>query len=206
MAQPTQIIFIMTDTQGVNVVGCYGDHGLATPCIDRLAEQGVRFDRAYTTSPVCGPARGAIFTGLYPHSNGCWANGMPQGENVVDIGRRFTDAGIHPAYVGKWHLDAFDYFGDGRCPDGWDERYWYDMRRYLEELTPEQRRRSRQWGKNITDPFAAELTFAHRCADRAIDFIDRHRDESFLLVVSFDEPHGPHVCPAEFQRVYEDFD
>ncbi|RJS76084.1 hypothetical protein CW712_02715 [Candidatus Bathyarchaeota archaeon] len=48
---------IMTDTQGINVVGCYGRPEMRTPNLDKLAAQGIRFDRAYTCCPVCGPAQ-----------------------------------------------------------------------------------------------------------------------------------------------------
>ena len=69
---------------------------------------------------------------------------MGLSDNVQNIGRRLTDQGIHSAYIGKWHLDGGDYFGLGRCADGWDPDYWYDMRCYLEELTEEERYLSRQ--------------------------------------------------------------
>lgn len=65
-----KVVLIMTDSQRVDMVGCYGNKDMKTPNIDRLAKEGIRFDKAYTTQPVCGPARSAIFTGLYPHSNG----------------------------------------------------------------------------------------------------------------------------------------
>ena len=129
-----QLVFIMTDTQRWDMVNCYRETGLSTPCIDRLAASGVRYERAYTTQPVCGPARSGLFTGLYPSSNGSWANCMALGDNVHTIGQRLHDNGISTAYIGKWHLDGSDYFGNGICPDGWDPDYWYDMRRYLEEL------------------------------------------------------------------------
>lgn len=69
---------------------------------------------------------------------------MGLSDNVQNIGRRLTDHGVHAAYIGKWHLDGGDYFGLGRCADGWDPDYWYDMRNYLDELTPEERYLSRQ--------------------------------------------------------------
>ena len=64
---------------------------------------------------------------------------MPLGANVKHMGQRFRDAGYRTAYSGKWHLDGHDYFGTGICPDGWDDRYWYDGMRYQQDLTPEQR-------------------------------------------------------------------
>ena len=98
------VIVIMTDTQRTDMLGCYGNPDMKTPSLDRLAAQGIRFDRAYTCQPVCGPARSAMFTGTFPHSNGAWGNSMPLGDNVKTIGQRLRDNGIHTAYIGKWHL------------------------------------------------------------------------------------------------------
>ena len=77
-----------------------------------------RYENAYTCQPVCGPARSAIFTGTFPHSNGMVTNGVPLGANVKTIGQRLTDNGIKCGYIGKWHLDGGDYFGLGCCPEG----------------------------------------------------------------------------------------
>ena len=110
-----KVIFIMTDTQRTDMLGCYGHPDMKTPSLDRLAQEGIRFEKAYTTQPVCQPARSAIFTGSYPHSCAGWSNCMGLSDNVQNIGRRLTDQGIHSAYIGKWHLDGGDYFGLGRC-------------------------------------------------------------------------------------------
>lgn len=201
-----QVVFIMTDTQRTDMLGCYGNPDMHTPALDGLAARGVRFDHAYTCQPVCGPARSAIFTGTFPHSNGSWANSMPLGDNVKTIGQRLRDNGLRTAYVGKWHLDGGDYFGLGRCPDGWDPDYWYDMRNYLEELSPEDRLRSRKTATCRDPDMTADLTFGRRCSNRAIDFLDKHADEPFFLVVSYDEPHGPFLCPPPFCDMYEGYE
>ena len=112
-----QIILLMTDATRQDMVGCYGNPDMHTPNLDRLAENGVRYQNAYTCQPVCGPARSALFTGTYPHSNGSFANCIPLGANVKTIGQRLTDNGIRTAYIGKWHLDGGDYFGLGTCPE-----------------------------------------------------------------------------------------
>lgn len=209
MAERRQVVMIMTDTQGANVVGCYGRPEMKTPNLDRLAAEGMRFDRAYTACPLCGPARSALFTGTYPHTNGSWANDIPLGANIRTIGQRLRDRGIHTAYIGKWHLDGTDYFGAGRAPDGWDPDYWFDMRCYLEGMSPEDRLLSREASTpemihehNITE----EFTFGHQCSDRAIRFLSEHNGESFFLVVSYDEPHGPFVCPPPYCDMFVDFE
>ena len=199
-----QAIVIMTDTQRKDMVGCYGNPDMKTPHLDRLAHEGMRFERAYTCTPVCGPARAAMFTGLFPHSNGSWGNSMALGDNVKTIGQRLQQHNIRTAYIGKWHLDGGDYFGLGRCPDGWDADYWYDMRNYLEELTPEERLKSRDARTN-DEGISAEFTYGHRCSNRAIDFLTKHSNDDFLLVVSYDEPHHPFLCPPPYNSMYADY-
>lgn len=199
-----QIVFIMTDTTRKDMVGCYNDK-MITPNIDKLAKEGIKFENAYTCQPVCGPARSAIFTGTFPHSNGMVTNSVSMGENVKTIGQELTENGIHCGYIGKWHLDGGDYFGYGKCPDGWDEKYWYDMKCYLDELSPEDRVRSRQSDTSFADDMTAEFTYAHRCTNRAIDFLQEYEDQDFFLTLSFDEPHGPSLCPAPYNEMYEGF-
>ena len=56
------------------------------------------------------------------------------------------------------------------------------------------------------DPtWTADKCYGYRCTQRALDFLEKHKDEDFLLVISYDEPHGPALCPIEYSRMYEDF-
>ena len=147
-----QIVFLMTDTTRFDMIGAYGSKEMKTPNLDALAQSGVRFDRAYSTQPVCGPARSCIFTGIYPHGTGSFTNSVPLWRGIKTIGEYLTPHGIHSAFIGKWHLDGGDYFGNGECPDSYDSAYWYDMRCYLEELSPEERvesRKKRSDSKNV---------------------------------------------------------
>lgn len=205
-AQAKKIILIMTDQQRWDMLNCYRQTGLKTPNLDQLASEGMKFETAYTCQPVCSPARSALFTGVFPHTAGVWSNCMPLGANIKTVGQRLRDKGYHCGYIGKWHLDGTDYFGDGVCPDGWDDEYWYDHRRYLNELSAKDRTRSRQF-KTSDDPnLKADMTYGHRCADKAIDFLSKHNNDDFLLVVSFDEPHAPNVCPQPYSDMYDDYE
>ena len=203
MADKKQVIFIMCDTVCKNMVSCYENPVCKTENLEALASDAAVFENAYTCSPVCGPARSAIFTGLYPSSNGMYSNGMQLGANVKTAGEYISRAGIHSAYVGKWHLDGGDYFGKGECPEGYDADYWYDMRNFLDEMeTPEQRSASR---KNMAahffkDNIREEDTYAHRCVERAIRFVENFSNEDFYLTLSLDEPHDPSQCPVEWQK------
>jgi uncharacterized sulfatase len=207
-------VFIMTDTQATNVLGAYGRQDMRTPRIDGLAAEGVTFDRAYTTCPLCTPARAALFTGRSAHAVGAWANNQPLGANVRHMGQRLRDAGYRTAYTGKWHLDGHDYFGTGECPDGWDDRYWYDGMRYQRDLSPQERRLWRGGLRAVADlrthDIRPEFTWGHRVSDRATRFLREatgggEPHKPFALVVSYDEPHGPFTCPPEYAEPFEGF-
>lgn len=110
----------MTDTTRKDMVGCYGNQKMKTPNLDRLAEEGIRYENAYTCQPVCGPARSAIFTGTFPthqrHGDEQHCHGGQCKDYRSEIKRQWHRCG----YIGKWHLDGSDYFGNGKCPEGWD--------------------------------------------------------------------------------------
>lgn len=198
-----QIILIMTDTTRKDMLGCYGDERMQTPYLDRLASRSIRYERAYCAQPVCGPARSCIFTGQFPHSNGVVANSMPLGDNVKTVGQRLTDMGVPCAYIGKYHLDGGDYFGTGRCPEGWDQDYWYDMRCYLNEMEEEDRLRSRKQASSF-EGLEEGFTYAEKCTAKAVKYLESHSAaESFFLTLSYDEPHGPSLCPSPYCNMYD---
>ena len=201
-----QFILIMTDSQRRDMISRCNERGenMHTPCLDRLCDEGLAFNSAYTTQPVCGPARAGLFTGTYPHTKGMLGNCMALSQQSLTIGQRLSRAGIHAAYIGKWHLDGGDYFGDGICPDGWDEEYWYDMRNYLDELESDKdRERSRMLETALEgEGIGEEFTYGYRCTKRALDFMEKHKDEDYFLVVSYDEPHHPFLAPKSY---YEPF-
>ncbi len=200
-----QFILVMTDTTRKDMLGCYGNAQMKTPNLDKLAAEGIKYENAYTCQPVCGPARSALFTGTFPHTNGMVTNCVPLGANVKTIGQRLRDNGVHCGYIGKWHLDGGDYFGFGECADGFDPDYWYDMKCYLDELPEEDRPRSRDMQTAFAPDMTEEFTYAHRCSNRALAFINQFKEEDFFLTVSYDEPHGPCLCPAPYNTMYDGF-
>lgn len=201
-----QIVLIMTDTMRYDMINSYAKTGLSTPNLDNLSNKSIKFKKAYTCQPVCGPARSAIFTGLFPHSNGSVGNTMPLNAGTLTIGQRLKKQNISSAFIGKWHLDGGDYFGNGVCPDGYDENYWYDMRCYLDELTREERLLSRNQNAYKDHEIEEEFTYAHRISNRALDYIDKHNDQDFFLTVSYDEPHQPYLCPNKYVEKYKNFE
>lgn len=200
-----QIVLIMTDTTRKDMLGCYGNKDMQTPNLDALADEGVRFENAYTCQPVCGPARSAIFTGKYPHTNGMVTNSVALRADMKTIGEFLEPYSVHSAYIGKWHLDGGDYFGKGQCPKGYDPEYWYDMKCYLDELSEEERVFSRKRTSAYDPELKEEFLYAHRCIDRANKFIENYNDEDFFLTVSLDEPHGPSLCPKPYNHMYDEY-
>jgi len=205
-------VLIMTDTQGVNACGAYGNgEALRTPCIDRFAHSGVKFGNAYTTAPVCTPARSALFTGVYASKSGGWANSLPLYDSMKTIGQRLNDAGYETAYIGKWHLDGHDYFGTGECPDGWNPDYWYDGLNYIQDIGEGGTKLWREELKSVealaANNITREFTWAGRITNRAEKFLNSRtaNDKPFFLVVSYDEPHAPFTCPPEFAEPFQDY-
>jgi len=196
-------VIIMCDQQLREHLGCYGSPYGVTPNLDRLAAEGLAFHNAYTASPVCTPARGAIFTGRTPHMSGAYINELPLYETVNTMGEIFARHGYRTGYIGKWHLDGGGYMGSGRAARGFPDSLWYDGQRYLDSLSPEERELGYGGCSNETlreRDLPDDLCWATRSSNRAVDFIGRHagKDDPFLLVVSYDEPHPPGICPARF--------
>jgi len=119
MGRVRNILFIMCDQLRWDYLSCYGHPRLQTPNIDRLAQEGVRFDRAYCQSPVCGPSRMSFYTGRYVNSHGASWNFVPLRIGERTLGDHLRPRGIRTALVGKTHMRA-DYAGMARL--GIDER------------------------------------------------------------------------------------
>ncbi len=196
------IVLILTDTQSQCMVGAYGDRAYRTPNLDSLAESGIRFNRAYTACPLCTPARGAMFTGVVPAVNGAWANEMALQRQYPLMGGWFRSLGYRAGYTGKWHLDGAGYHGGGNPDGGFEGDWWYDGKRYLDEIGRD-RHAALVQARQAPDALrelgcTVDEIWGHRVANRAIDFLETVGGDPFLLVVSFDEPHGPFVVPPEF--------
>lgn len=109
------IIIIISDDHAFQTVSAYGSGISKTPAIDRIANEGVRFDRAYVTNSICGPSRAAILTGKYSHKNGFKDNETSVFNHGQDLFvKRLQAAGYQTAWIGKQHLgdepQGFDYY------------------------------------------------------------------------------------------------
>ena len=100
------ILFIMCDQLRWDYLGCAGHPHIRTPHIDALAARGVRFDRAYCQSPICGPSRMSFYTGRYVRSHGSTWNGVPLRVGEMTLGDHLHPLGYRTALCGKTHMTA----------------------------------------------------------------------------------------------------
>lgn len=183
------IIFVFTDDLAYQAISAYG-YGLnATPHIDRLAKQGMRFDRCVVTNSICGPSRATILTGKYSHANGFYRNerGDFDGSQQT-FPKLLQQSGYQTAIIGKWHL--------GSQPTGFD--HWEVMVNQGSYYNPDFLSKD---GKTIAQGHSEQVV-----TDKAIGWMDNQRDRSkpFLLMVQFKAPHREwEPAPAHLNR-YDD--
>ncbi len=103
MKQP-HILFVFADQLRYDALACNGNTVVRTPNIDRLAREGVVFDQAYSSCPICSPYRAQVLTGNYSHVNGVMCNEYRLFDNQRTLAHRMKELGYRTAYVGKWHL------------------------------------------------------------------------------------------------------
>lgn len=100
------VLFVMCDQLRADYLGCYGHPTIKTPNLDALAARGVRFDRAYVQSPVCGPSRMSYYTGRYVSSHGANWNRTPLRIDERTMADYLAPLGVKTAIVGKTHIEA----------------------------------------------------------------------------------------------------
>ncbi|HEY8545149.1 MAG TPA: sulfatase-like hydrolase/transferase [Acidimicrobiales bacterium] len=110
MTRKRNILFVTTDQQRYDALGCNGGTVARTPVVDALAAQGIRYERAYNQNTVCMPARSTMLTGQYPRTHGVVANGIPLPTDAPSVAAHLAEAaGYRTALLGKAHFEpGFD--------------------------------------------------------------------------------------------------
>lgn len=201
------LLFVFTDQQSFDMLGCYGNEQVQTPNLDTLAESSVRFEYCVSSTPVCTPMRGMLLSGQHPLKNGAFSNDacMLPGKGKY-FGEVLRDNGYRTGYVGKWHLHG----GDRNVPiPAGPYRYGFDdvflsnncqlnfdpeVAFYFDQRT----------GKRIK--FNKWEVYGQ--TDQAEQFIkESSRDEPWALMVSWHPPHdhkgGKYTTLPELQALYD---
>lgn len=113
-------MIIQTDQHRFRDLGCTGG-AVLTPNVDRLADEGTLFERAYVANPLCMPSRASLLTGLTPRRHGVWTNGVPLASESRTIASELRDEGYSTALIGKAHLSPYGIeprFTDDSSPEG----------------------------------------------------------------------------------------
>jgi arylsulfatase A len=190
------VVLILTDDQGSHDLGCYGNPHIATPNIDRLAKEGVRFTQFYC-SPVCSPSRAALMTGRHYQRTG--AVDTYKGRDTLDarevtMGQVFQTHGYRTACIGKWHLGRYmRYHPNNRGFDTFFGFWQYGfINRYDDSDEVFEGSRPVETTGYITDVLTR----------RAIHFVNENRSRPFFLYLPYNAPHSPYLVPDNYIEPY----
>jgi len=215
----------MADDLGWGDVGFNGNVIIKTPGLDKMASNGLVFNRFYSAAPVCSPTRGSCLTGRHPYRYGInFANVGVLKSQEIALAEVVKNAGYTTGHFGKWHLGAIsNTIDDGRrggsgtdafCPpweNGFDECFsteqavptWNPMENQTLPKT------TRYWiGDGIYETENLEGDDSRVIMDRAIPFIQNavKSNQPFFTVIWFHTPHSPVVAGPEYLKIYDEND
>lgn len=198
------IVVILADDLGYGDLGCYGHVKIKTPNLDRMAAEGARLTQFNCPAPFCAPTRAALMTGRYPFRCGMTQNPAPDGgpeadalhlpEKETTLAQVLKAAGYATAMVGKWHLGH----KAGFLPTdrGFDEYYGIP---YSNDMRPVQVLE----GTQVIEYPVVQATLTRRYTERALGFIERSKDQPFLLYLAEAMPHKPLAASEAFYKKSE---
>ena len=178
------ILFIMTDDHAAHAIGAYGSVVNQTPHMDRIAKEGMRFDRCFVVNSICTPSRATILTGKYSHKNGTPVFNRFDGSQPT-VAQYLQAAGYHTGMMGKWHL--------GSDPTGFDR--WSVLPGqglYFDPafLTPT--------GRIVVKGYASDII-----TDMSIDFLkNRPTNQPFFLMSHHKAPHRPWEPAPKYKAMF----
>lgn len=192
-------VIIFADDLGYGDLECYGHPQFRTPRLNRMAAEGVRLTQLNVPTPYCAPSRGTLLTGRYPWRHGVWRNPAPDA-NINDVGlpdsevtlaKALKSAGYATSCIGKWHLGHKPEFHPQR--HGFDEYFGI---LYSNDMRPVQLLD----GPDVVEYPVVQATLTRRYTARALEFIERHAAQPFLLYLPHAMPHKPLAASEAFYK------
>jgi arylsulfatase A-like enzyme len=219
---PPNILFIMTDQQRLETLGCYGNSQIKTPHLDQMAQHADCFDNHYCCYPVCTPSRYSTLSGLYVHQHTGRSNHCTLPPGIATFPRLLRQAGYRTAAVGKMHftptyldvgyerMELAEQDGPGRFDDDYHRELMraglvdaidlYDQRNEYRQRAPYEYWQSFGAGpSNLPEKWHSTQWIG----DRAMRHLEDWTAGGNLLTVSFVKPHHPFDPPARWLDLYD---
>lgn len=208
------IIFILADDLGYGDLGCYGQKLIQTPNLDAMAKQGTRFTQFYAGTSVCAPSRSSFLTGQHTGHTPIRGNkGVPpEGQwpipdSAVTIAEVLKKAGYATGDFGKWGLGPVASTGDP-VKQGFDAFYGYNCQSLAHDYYPDH-----LWENDTRIDFTANTPehptdySADLIHQKAMQFIDQHKNDPFFLYLSYTLPHAALQVPDDslFEKYKKQF-
>lgn len=229
--EPMNVLMIAVDDMRPEL-GCYGASHVKSPNIDRLASEGVLFERAYCQQAICGPSRASLLTGLRPNSTGIHSNHAHYRDkhpNIETLPQFFKNRGYVSAASGKINHGVFP---KGKAPK-WDvmgdapswsipafrpgPRYYYTeegieaAQGVFRKMFP--KRSIEEWDQYLTfgplteaPEVADDVLYDGQVAKQAVQYLNdfgAEKDKPFFLAVGFIKPHSPYIAPKKYFDLYD---
>ncbi len=187
-AKRPNLVFVFSDQQSQDMLGCYGNQDIITPNLDQMAAEGLRFNHCVSSSPVCTPFRGMLMSGQHPLNCGAMHNDMPLlANNGSYFGHVLRDAGYRMGYVGKWHLLGGDR--NRPVPAG-PMRYGFDGTFLTNNCHVDFRPGKCYYWNDAGEKVFFDEWEVYGQTGQALEFLDDCTDdEPFALFVSWHPPH-----------------
>ncbi|MFN7936083.1 MAG: sulfatase [Bryobacteraceae bacterium] len=188
-AKKPNVVVVMTDDQRWDCLGVAGHPFLKTPNLDRLANEGARFENAFVTTSLCSPSRASYLSGLYAHAHGVQNNFTDYPAGLASYPRALQAAGYQTAYIGKWHMG--EQSDDAR--PGFD--YWASHKGQGKYNDTE----FNVNGKRAVLPGY----YSHVVTNLAVDWLKQPRSSPFLLIVGHKAPHGVWTPEPKYEHAFD---
>jgi len=201
-ADPPNIIFFLSDDHTEKALSCYGSDYISTPNIDRLADEGARFENSFVTNSLCAPARASMLTGQYAHKHGKIDNrgNNPFDDSLTTFPELLGQNGYHNELVGKWHLQGnpSDFDRWLMLVGGNQQGRYFDPR--FASGTFDNRTQEENLNGYVTDIITDQ-------ALRRLRFLpSQSGDGPFCLFCWHKAPHRPFAPPPRYTDAFDDAD
>lgn len=215
------ILWITTDQQRFDTLGCYGNQFVHTPNLDKMAKKGVQFMNAFSQSPVCTPSRGCFLTGRYPRTCRVRQNGADIPETEILITKLLSDMGYICGLSGKLHLSCSDPMinkgTERRIDDGYEEFHWShdntnlwvtnEYFQWLKKNNAQYVKKRFKKSRFVQYGWQEDHHQTTWCIEKGINFIRQAAmfDKPWLFSINIFDPHHAFDPPEKYLNRYMKF-